>query len=91
MKYIPKFIIVSFSYTAFHCALQWNEVNMKMNTKRVTFTYNDIIYNNRREMKEALNWSTSKWNAKYKEGKIKMIKLKLLTEELPNENLHYNS
>lgn len=62
-----------------------------MKNKRVTFTYDGQIFKNRLEMKQAFNWSTSKWDAKFKEGKIKMIELKIQTEVLPNENLHYNS
>ena len=52
----------------------------------IKWLYNGKIYNSRKEMKTLLGWSTCKWDAKFKDGKIIQI-----NEDTTYENIHNNS
>lgn len=54
--------------------------------QKVKWKYNGEIYNTRREITEKFGWSTHKWNAKLREGKIKKLFTK--TEDKSNERIH---
>ena len=49
--------------------------------------YNNKIYRDKKEMREILQWSRKKWEAKYLDGKI----TKINEETSLNKKIHCNS
>ena len=60
-------------------------------TEKVRWFYNGKSYNTRREITDKFGWSTYKWNAKLKDGKIKKLIIKNKIEDNSYENIHSNA
>jgi hypothetical protein len=70
----------------------FNTKNLKYLLKNYTrmtinWKYNGNTYESRKEMKRIFGWSTCKWDAKFKEGKITQI----IIEDTTYEKLHNDS